>query len=102
MNGHIGTTDEFAIMKTDFTGERELNEVEIETEMKMKISLISGVEDERVDFPSTVIFHKIMLMHIFLHRQESSFLINVGETCFKIMQGKFFLKDQFLDPEIIR
>ena len=77
--------------------------MEIETEMKMKRSLISGVEDERVDFPSTVIFHKINLTHIFfLHQQESSFLINVGESCFKIMQRKFFLKDQFLDPEIIR
>lgn len=102
MNDHISTTDEFAIVKTDFTGERELNEVEIEPEMEMRRSLISRVEEERVDFPSTVIFHKIALTHIFLHQQERSFLKNVGETDFKIMQGKFFLKHQFLDPEIIK
>lgn len=70
MNGHIGTTDEFALIKKDFTGEREFIEVETEIEMKMKRSLISGVKDERVDFPSAVTFHKINLAHIFfLHRQ---------------------------------
>lgn len=45
MNGLISTTNEFTVIETDFTGEREqeYNEVEIESEMKNERSLNCSV-----------------------------------------------------------